>query len=327
MPPAPHEFSIDRTRDDTALSALVREALQCPWAQAKRLCERGKVRIDGERVTDPGHRVREGSVVSIDPTAPTGAGAGAMVGAESPEAVPLPRERVVHLDPHVLVYNKPPGINTVPYEEGERGALVDRLVLSLHRWRLAPANAPLFVVHRIDRETSGLLVFGRTWLAQRHLGTLFRKHLTERRYFALVHGHLKGAKSFESVFIDDRGDGLRGSARTKQQEGRGRRAITHVTPLATLPAEVGATLVECRLETGRQHQIRIHLSEAGHPLVGERVYIREWSEPQIDAPRVMLHAATLGFTHPTKPDEDPLRFEAPMPDDFLTVAKRLGYRG
>lgn len=305
----------------------MREALNVPWTQAKRLCARGKVKVDGEVTTDPGARVREGSIVAIDPGAPVVVQTGLPGGPNTGPALNLERARVVHLDPHVLVFDKPPGINTVPYVEGERGALVDRLGVALHRWKLAPANAPLFVVHRIDRETSGLLVFGRTWLAQRHLAHLFRKHLAERAYVAIVHGRFTGERTFESIFVDDRGDGLRGTARTKSAEGTGRRAVTHVKALAALPGEGGATLVECRLETGRQHQIRIHLSEAGHPLVGERVYIRGVDRALIDAPRVMLHARTLGFTHPTKPDEDPMRFEATVPDDFVATARRLGWKG
>ncbi len=325
--PSSHTFSIDRSRDDTALSALVREALGVPWAQAKRLCERGKVRVDGEAVLDPGRRVREGSVVAIDPSAPVAVTARPVSGAGSAPAVQLPRERVVYIDAHVLVFDKPPGINTVPYAEGERGALVDRLGVALHRWGLAPANAPLFVVHRLDRETSGLLVFGRTWLAQRHLAHLFRKHEAEREYVALVHGRLAGERTFDTVFVENRGDGLRGSAKGRVSESSGRRAVTHVKGLAALPGDGGASLVECRLETGRQHQIRIHLSEAGHPLVGDRVYIRGYAGPLIDAPRVMLHARTLGFTHPARPEGDPMRFESPMPDDFVAVARRLGWRG
>ena len=322
--PAAHTFSVDRTRDDTALSALVREALAVPWTQAKRLCQRGKVRVDGELVTDPGHRVREGSIVAVVPSAPVVAAPAPGSGGAAPTH--LDRARLVHIDPHVVVFDKPPGINSVPYEEGERGALTDRLVVALHKWNLAPANGPLFVVHRLDRETSGLLVFGRTWVAQRHLAHLFRKHMAERAYVALVHGTFTGERTFESMFVEDRGDGLRGSGKGKAANS-GRRAVTHVKSLAVLPHEGGATLVECKLETGRQHQIRIHLSEAGHPIIGERVYIRGYDAPLIDAPRVMLHARTLGFTHPTRPDDEPVRFESKTPDDFVAVARRLGWQG
>jgi 23S rRNA pseudouridine1911/1915/1917 synthase len=83
----------------------------------------------------------------------------------------------------------------------------------------------------------------------------------------------------------------------------------------------GATLVECRLETGRQHQIRIHLAEIGHPLVGERVYIRDYSGPKIEAPRTMLHARTLGFTHPRSGER--LWFEREAPEDFRRLSSRI----
>jgi len=97
-----------------------------------------------------------------------------------------------------------------------------------------------------------------------------------------------------------------------------KRSITNVKPVSTLD---GATLVECRLETGRQHQIRIHLAEAGHPLVGEAVYIRDYAGPRIDAPRVMLHARTLGFRHPR--DGKAMSFEREAPVDFREVIARL----
>jgi 23S rRNA pseudouridine1911/1915/1917 synthase len=97
-----------------------------------------------------------------------------------------------------------------------------------------------------------------------------------------------------------------------------KQATTHVTVLERL---TGATLVACELETGRQHQIRIHLAEAGHPLVGETVYIRDWRGPVLPAPRPMLHAAVLGFVHPRS--GKPVRFEDPPPDDFVRVLRNL----
>ena len=317
---------VSRSQANTALGTLVRSALDVPWSVAKKLCMRGKVRVDGVPVTDPGERLRVGAEVVIDPHGRgTEHTAGPVSGTGSEAALVLDRARLVHIDPHLVVIDKPAGINTVPFEQGERGALVDRLAVALHRWKLAPANAPLFVVHRLDRETTGLLVFGRTWVAKRHLASLFRAHDIERVYVALVHGKLSGTHRRESVLLDDRGDGLRGSARGSTPQHVGQRAVTHVTSLAELPNEGGATLVECRLDTGRQHQIRIHLAEMGHPVIGDRVYTRHYKGVVLPAPRVMLHARTLGFTHPAHPDEAPLRFESPIPEDFKAVACRLGW--
>jgi 23S rRNA pseudouridine1911/1915/1917 synthase len=117
--------------------------------------------------------------------------------------------------------------------------------------------------------------------------------------------------------VEDRGDGRRGSARPGAREGQ--LAVTHVEALEVLAG--GATLVACRLETGRTHQIRIHLAEAGHPLVGEAVYGRDYRGPRIPATRIMLHAAELGFEHPG--DGRELRFQVGPPEDFLQVLERL----
>lgn len=318
MTTPPHTFEVSKARHAQALSSLVREELGVTWGAAKKLCLRGKVRVNGETVTDPGHRVVAGSEVRVTPDAPV------VTRGDSP-VLHLTRERLLHVDSHIVVVDKPPGISTVPFDETERDTLVDRLGVALHRWDLAPPRAPLFVVHRLDKETSGALVFGRSWVAKRHLADLFRRHAVDRVYMALAHGYIEREATIESMFIEDRGDGLRGSARGRAGA-QGRKAVTHIKPVAQLPGDGGATLLEVRLETGRQHQIRIHLSERGHPIVGDRVYIRRYEGTPIAAPRVMLHARTLGFTHPAHPEAEPVRFESPLPDDFLETARRLGLR-
>src|SRR6266436_655998 len=131
------------------------------------------------------------------------------------------------------------------------------------------------------------------------------------------------AKRVETHLITDRGDGIRGSyGHFRRPRGRippeAKRSITHVRPIAPL---AGATLVECRLETGRQHQIRIHLSELGHPLVGERVYIRDYAGRKIEATRPMLHARVLGFVHPRTGQR--MSFEREAPDDFRAMLESL----
>src|SRR5262249_15199083 len=153
------------------------------------------------------------------------------------------------------------------------------------------------IVHRIDKETSGLLLFAKTKRALRELQADWRKHDIERRYLCVVHGHL-GDRHIESYLVDDRGDGLRGSFHPRKDEGgygaarpQGKRAVTLVKALEFLGPL--ATLCAVTLETGKTHQIRIHLSEAGHPIVGEQVYIRDFvarSGRPLPSPRLLLHA-------------------------------------
>jgi 23S rRNA pseudouridine1911/1915/1917 synthase len=177
-------------------------------------------------------------------------------------------------------------------------------------------------VHRLDKETSGLVVFTRTWLAKQSLTAQFRQHTVHRRYLAIAHGDVR-SRTVRSFLMEDRGDGLRGSARGTPGAGA-REAITHVEKLEALTGGTPATLVACRLETGRTHQIRIHLSEAGHPILGEKVYIRRWAGTLLEAPRLMLHAAELGFVHPSTEHE--VRWEQPLPADMAAVLERLRRR-
>lgn len=314
-----HTIIVSEKQSGSALGTLVRDAMACPWSAAKRLCARGKVSVDGVPVADPGARVMARSEVVIDP-------AGKIITGDESSAT-LERERVLYIDSHLVVIDKPSNINSVPFEEGERGTLVDKLATALHRWELAPAHAPLFVVHRLDRDTTGVMVFGRTWLAKRHLAALFRAHDIERSYEALVNGLLPGERRVETRILEDRGDGLRGAmlpGRSAKHLGEGRKAVTNIKSLAMFMSEGGATRVLCTLETGRQHQIRIHLAEQGNPVIGERVYSRGYKGVLIPAPRAMLHARTLGFTHPA--DGRSLRFESSAPKDYMEVLERLSVK-
>ena len=173
-------------------------------------------------------------------------------------------------------------------------------------------------VHRLDKETSGLVVFARTREAEGHLGIQFRQHTVERTYLALVRGS-SGDERSESWLVDDRGDHRRGSG---PQSPSAKRAVTHVGVLETIP---GYAQVECRLETGRTHQVRIHLGEAGAPLCGERVYDRPiHGKPMPDrsgAERIALHAATLGLAHPRTGQF--LRWQSPLPEDLGELWKEL----
>jgi 23S rRNA pseudouridine1911/1915/1917 synthase len=215
---------------------------------------------------------------------------------------------IVYEDAHVVVIDKPAGVSSVPYEKREQGTAMDAIRAA---WRHAGRRAtttPLFIVHRIDKETSGLLAFAKTKLAERELQALFRAHDVERTYVCVAHGRVLDRR-IESMLVTDRGDGLRGSTR---RPGQGKRAVTHVR------------VCEVRLETGKTHQIRIHLAEDGHPLVGEKVYIRDLlkrgGEP-LPSERLLLHAATLGFDHPVTKKR--VQLSSPLPDDFTRELSRL----
>jgi 23S rRNA pseudouridine1911/1915/1917 synthase len=233
-----------------------------------------------------------------------------------------------HADDQVVVVDKPAGLTTMrhPEEAAEFGrrarrflppTLADLLPGLLARGRPGHQPPPR-AVHRLDKETSGLVVFARTAEAERHLGRQFRAHSTERLYRGVVRGRAREGR-IESWLVRDRGDGRRGST---ERAGAGQRAVTHVCVVEELG---DYTLVECRLETGRTHQVRIHLGEAGTPLCGERVYDRPiHGKPLPDGsgtPRVALHATFLGFEHPATGLR--MRFSSPLPPDLADLVRHL----
>ncbi len=313
-------LTISEREAGATLAAVVRAATpDTSWRQAKEICSSGRVRVDGVPVADPARRMRAGERVEIH----TG-GAG--------RREPAVTDLVVHLDAEVAVVRKPAGILTVPFERDDRDTLVALTRVAVRRIDAARGrkeSPTLRTVQRLDKETSGLVVFARSVPAQRHLQQQLAAHSVLRRYLAIVHGAAEDAL-YETMFVPDRGDGLRGSwgswGKSRSAKGEApaeaKEAITRVQVLERLP---GATLMACELETGRQHQIRIHLAEAGHPLLGENVYIRDYLRenrgPILPAPRPMLHATVLGFAHPRT--EKVVRFEDPPPEDFKAVLERL----
>ncbi len=296
------------------LDRAVRERLQISWNEARRKIETGKIRIDGKVVTDPALDVDGPETLDYQPDAP-----------RPKKPLDLERSAIVHLDPHVVVVEKSSGLLTVPFEGHEKDTLDQQLRRLLSK--ISPvtgsrrsAMPPLMVLHRLDRGTSGLLVFARTFAAKEHLAKQFRAHSAHRRYLALVHGDM-ASQTFRSHLVIDRGDGIRGSSEHAKGRGErrgGKEAITHVEAVEHLR---GATLLSCRLETGRTNQIRIHLAEAGHPLIGETIYLRDFEKTPIVAPRLMLHAAELGFVHPQSGDT--MMFTSPLPDAFETMVASL----
>lgn len=304
------QFIVTAEHSRKTIAATLRAALpEVTWSQAKEWCRRGQVMLNGVVVTDEAMRVQAGAQVNLDTSLPP--------------PKPASKVAIVYEDAHVVVINKPSGISSVPYEKRDSDTAMDYL---RQAWRTGDGSPQkrateiaLHVVHRIDKETSGLLAFAKTKAAERGLSDLFRAHDVERTYLCVAHGAVEDRR-LESRLVVDRGDGLRGSVRTAKA-GVGKRAVTHVKILERLPE---SSLCEVRLETGKTHQIRIHLAEDRHPLVGEKVYIRDYlraGNTPIDCPRLLLHAATLGFKHPITAAM--VRLSAPLPADFEAALKRL----
>jgi 23S rRNA pseudouridine1911/1915/1917 synthase len=260
------EYTVPKELGARPLDGVVRTLFGATWGEARKWIESGKVQVDGQTVTDHERAVRAGVVVALRMNAPKARGGGAAPG--------LSDDAIVHVDTHVVVVNKPAGVSSIPYDERETGTL-DELVRAWLSKRTTKrgergTRPSLGVVHRLDKETSGVLVFTRTWLAKQSLTQQFRAHTVHRRYLAIAHGKVR-AQTFRSNLVADRGDGLRGSLRPDRvrRGEQGQLAITHVEPVEALDA---ATLVACRLETGRTHQIRVHARHIGTPILGDLTY-------------------------------------------------------
>jgi 23S rRNA pseudouridine1911/1915/1917 synthase len=314
----PQVFTVDESLANQTLAAGLRRWLPGQsWTQVRKLIAGRRVKLNGELWLDDVRRLKTGDEIEI---------------LSSAEKVNSHLDQLVlrHVDEHLVVVEKPAGLPTVRHP-AEREWLADRRFkvptlddLVLHQ---LGAELPtqkhiprpkLRIVHRLDKETSGLVVFARTVVAERGLGSQFAQHTVVRRYLALVAGDFP-SMTLRSFLIRDRGDGRRGSSRNSDE---GKEAITHVEVAEKLP---GFTLLSCRLETGRTHQIRIHLAERGAPVAGEMVYDRPpHGEPRPDesgSPRLFLHATELGFVHPVT--NETLHWEMPLPTELREVLDRL----
>jgi 23S rRNA pseudouridine1911/1915/1917 synthase len=323
-------FVVSRRQAGQPLLATLQAQLHISPADLVRTVRAGDVRLAGNVCTDPARRVRSGQRVHVTlrgkpprPQKPTQA-------VECPVPQPPPKTHgivVRYVDEAIAVVEKPAGLTTVRHkgeaeEFGTRAkrflpvTLVD-LLPPILRARGALSQGRVRAVHRLDKETSGLVVVALTAQAERELGKQLRAHVVGRRYIALVRGKAQDAR-IVSYLVRDRGDGRRGSGTRSE----GQNAVTHVRVLEALG---DYTLVECRLETGRTHQVRIQLGEQGTPLCGERVYDRPLrGQPAPDdsgARRPMLHAANLAIEHPVS--RRPMEWEAPLPEEMQLLLQRL----
>lgn len=319
-------------RLDKALARDVPEAASLSRTRVARLIADGNVHIAGAAVTDPKHKVAEGDIIEI--TVPQ---------AEALDTVAQEIALdVVHEDADLIVVNKPVGMVVHPAPGSPDGTLVNAL---LHYCGdslsgIGGARRP-GIVHRIDKDTSGLLVVAKSDAAHHGLAAQFEAHTVERKYLALCYGvpdaadpRLRGVRgvSFEVGNILKLTTQLARHKTDRQRQAvlfsGGRHALTRSRVVECFGMPPQLSLVECWLETGRTHQIRVHLAHAGHSLVGDPVYggrrklnTKALSEPSIDATRAFarqaLHAAVLGFTHPVTGQA--LRFEAKIPPDFSSL--------
>ncbi|HEY0113322.1 MAG TPA: RluA family pseudouridine synthase [Allosphingosinicella sp.] len=296
-------------RLDRALAAAVpmlsRERL-------KALISSGRVTgPTGAPVRDPAAKALEGAYgVSVPEPAPTH---------NEPQDIAL---EIVFEDEHLLVVDKPAGMVVHPAAGNFDGTLVNAL---LHHCagRLSGIGgvARPGIVHRIDKDTSGLLVVAKTDVAHEGLAAQFARHSIERRYAAVVAG-------LPSPLVGIVDAPLARSSANRQkmaivEEGRGKRAVTHYRVIRPL---LEAALVECRLETGRTHQVRVHMTSLGHPLIGDPVYGRTKSAhrellKRLGFARQALHAAELGFIHPVTRDR--LSFKSDVPSDMQELLSAL----
>ena len=303
--PAHAGWRLDRALA-AAVPALSRERL-------KALIRSGAVETQGKAVRDPATKVHGGESLRVEVPEPKPAH-------NAPQDIPL---KITFEDEHLLVVDKPAGLVVHPAAGNFDGTLVNAL---RHHCGGSLSGiggvARPGIVHRIDKDTSGLLVVAKTDLAHEGLAKQFAAHSIDRRYLAIVSGVPKTSEGTVDAPL------ARSAANRKKiavvEGSRGKRAVTYWTRRTVFN---DAALVECRLETGRTHQVRVHMASIGHPLIGDPVYGRAGKShgkmlKDLDFHRQALHAAELGFTHPVTKRR--LSFSSPMPPDMQELLSALG---
>jgi len=282
------------------LARVVQARLGCSYSHAKGEVERGHVTVNGEVVTAPGALVSAADLIAHNPNLPR----------RRPPPL-TPRLDILHLDEHLLVVVKPAGLLVHPTRDEDRDTLLIRAAGELHR--RTGQRAPVFVVHRLDRDTSGVMVLARRHEVVTALQRQFRLHTVARCYLAFACGQLLEPRTVDA----DIGRPRPAARRAALAPGGGKSALTHLRPVQLLR---GATLVEAELHTGRTHQVRVHLASLGHPVLGDAVYGDPEREP-VAPPRLALHAHLLAFDHPASGAR--LTFRAPLPADLRELLRQL----
>ncbi|MEM9409956.1 MAG: RluA family pseudouridine synthase [Planctomycetota bacterium] len=316
-------FVIDTDEKPTVLAAMRNNLPDQPsWSTVRKLMRSRLVTVGGVLCIDEARRLSRGEVVQIVDRA----------------LAPPPRDediKILHVDQQVIVVEKPSGMVSLrrkneyswTWEKRNRQPSLDECVprmIGVHasekkkQQRAIHKQPRLFPVHRLDRDSSGIMVFARDEESQTKLIHQFAQHSAVRKYLALIPGQFQ-KQTVRSQLIRDRGDGLRGST---SESNIGEHAITH---FKSLRAFENLSELECKLETGRTNQIRIHLAEAGHPICGDVKYRGPFASAPIKdhsrIHRLALHATQLKFNHPVT--NDLMDFTTPWPDDMARFIAKL----
>lgn len=300
------ELVVDEEQEGVRLDAFLTALLpELSRSQVQRLIKDGHVRGPGKtlRASTP---VRTGQVFTVDIPAPAPA---------TPQPEPLPL-RIIYDDPDLLVLEKPAGMVVHPGAGHASGTLVNALLHHVQDLSGIGGELRPGIVHRLDRGTSGLMVVAKHDQAHQELTRQFAAREVEKEYIALVWGVVHAGRRIEEAIGRDPTNRHKMSTRAR----RARTAVTRVTYAHHFP---GVTLIRVAIATGRTHQIRVHLSSIGHPVVGDATYggIRRRTLPHLRAvqrlERPFLHAARLAFTHPS--DGRRVEFDSPLPPDLQSV--------
>ena len=311
-----HELIADgRAEGERLDSFLGRSGVVPSRSQAQRLIEEGNVTINGRSAAKSGQKLAPGDLVRVAVPPP-----GPNLAAE-PEAIPLD---VVYEDEDIIVINKPPGMVVHPAAGTRAGTLVNALLAHANGLSAIGGVERPGIVHRLDKDTSGLLVVAKNDLAHQSLSRQIAGHAAGRRYLALVAGRVGPDSGAIDAAI-----GRHPVDRMKMAvvDSGGRDAVTHYRVLERFTVgDEQLTLLEARLETGRTHQIRVHMAACGYPLVGDQTYgpRKKRPHPAVSFPRQALHAWRLSLRHPRTGLA--MEFEAPLPSDFAEFLTRLRAR-
>jgi len=294
------EFHIDSEHAGKRLDLLVSELSGLTRSQVQRLIEKGLLTVNGT-TSKANYKAHVNDVIHVSV-------------AEKNEAL-LPEDlpfEVLYSDDFLIVVNKPAGMVMYPAAGHDKGTLMN--AVAFHAKKLASLGGPLRpgVVHRLDKDTSGVIVIALEDKAYYDLVEQFRERTMNRRYQAIIFGNLKEDRGEISIRIG------RSESDRKKMSTHSRRSKEAITVWKVIERFHGATLIEAKLGTGRTHQIRVHFASLDHPVLGDRTYGSKTSidigRKKITFPRQMLHAELLGFTHPITRER--LEFKTPMPDDM-----------